>query len=46
MKKFSQFLFENQQCQKSDKQELPQLETKTHVSPTILKGQSIPFTSI
>jgi hypothetical protein len=25
---------------------LPQLETKTHVSPTILKGQSIPFTSI
>jgi hypothetical protein len=37
MKKFSQFLFENQQCQESNEQEMPQLETEIHLSLTTLK---------
>jgi hypothetical protein len=37
MKKSSQFLFENQQCHESNEQEMPQLETNIHISPTILK---------
>ncbi len=30
-------LFDNQQCQESDKQEMSQLEIETHVLPTTLK---------
>ncbi len=32
-----QFLFENQECQECDEQEMPQLEIKTRVLPTTLK---------
>jgi hypothetical protein len=37
MKKFFQFLYENQQCQEFDKQEMPHLEIDTHVLPTTIK---------
>jgi hypothetical protein len=37
MKKFFQFLFENQQCQEFDKQEMPQLEIEIQVLPVTLK---------
>jgi hypothetical protein len=37
MKKFFEFLFENQQCQEFDKQKMPQLEIETHVLPVTLK---------
>ncbi len=37
MKIFFQFLFENQQCQNFDEQEMPQLEIETRVLPTTLK---------